>query len=83
MQLKSPEGHMVVDFYPCMTADGHVSPNFIVKHVKYYGIETISRSIITRKALREEANSRIHGYGYSVTDFHTPPVHGSPFACVT
>ena len=81
MQLTAKGGNMVVDFYPCKTADGGISPNFVLKVVRFRGIETVSKSIITRRDLRHEANSRIHGYGYEVTDFHTQPVEGNIFAC--
>jgi hypothetical protein len=76
MRLQSETGTMVVDYYPCKMEDGTVSPNFLVKVVRFRGIETMSTKIITRKQFVNECNERV-GIGYRVVDFNTVPREGS------
>jgi hypothetical protein len=79
MRLQSETGTMVVDYYPCKMEDGRVSPNFLVKVVRFRGIETMSTSVITRKKFVSECQERI-GIGYNVVDFNTVPRQGNPMA---
>lgn len=70
MQLTSKGANMVVDFYPVKFKDGSPYNRLMLKIVTFMG-GTQSKSYINKKQMREEVDSRIHGYGYEVTDMHT------------
>ena len=72
MQLTSKDANMVVDFYPVKFADGEISTRYILKTVTFMG-KTQSKRYILTKDFRREVYSRVEGYGYEVTDFHTYP----------
>ena len=72
MQLTSKGANMVVDFYPVKFADGEISTRYILKTVTFMGKSQSKRYILT-KDFRREVYSRVEGYGYEVTDFHTYP----------
>ena len=72
MQLTAQGGNMVVDFYPVKFADGEISTRYILKTVTFMG-KSQSKRYILKKDFRREVYSRVEGYGYEVTDFHTYP----------
>lgn len=72
MQLTSKGANMVVDFYPVKFADGEISTRYILKTVTFMGKSQSKRYILT-KDFRREVYSRVEGYGYEVTDYHTCP----------
>jgi len=63
---------MVVDFYPVKYHDGEISTRYILKTVTFMG-KSQSKRYILKKDFRREVYSRVEGYGYEVTDFHTYP----------
>jgi len=67
MQLVHPAETITVDFYPAAGL-----PNKFVKVVTFSGGQE-SESLITKRDMEREVDSRIYGYGYSVTKFHTSP----------
>ena len=72
MQLTSKGANMVVDFYPVKFADGEISTRYILKTVTFMGQSQSKRYVLT-KDFRREVYSRVEGYGYEVTDYHTEP----------
>tara|TARA_A100001388_G_C28334413_1_gene295988 strand:+ start:45 stop:296 length:252 start_codon:yes stop_codon:yes gene_type:complete len=72
MQLTSKGANMVVDFYPVKYHDGEISTRYILKTVTFMG-KSQSKRYILKKDFRREVYSRVEGYGYEVTDFHTYP----------
>ena len=70
MQLTAQGGNMVVDFYPVKFADGTVNNKHMLKIVTFMGTSQ-SKRYINKKDMNQEINSRVHGYGYEVTDIHT------------
>jgi hypothetical protein len=70
MQLTHPAETLTVDFYPVKYANGDVSTRIMLKIVDF-GSGQQSTSYVTKKNMNDEIDSRIHGYGYKVTDFHT------------
>ena len=72
MQLTSKGANMVVDFYPVKFADGEISTRYILKTVTFMG-KTQSKRYVLKKDFNREVYSRVEGYGYEVTDFHTAP----------
>lgn len=73
MQLTAKGGNMVVDFYPIKG-----STKFMLKIVKFKGIDTVSTKCITKRDFEREVDSRINGYGYDVTDFNMVEVSHNP-----
>jgi hypothetical protein len=67
MQLISQDGNMKVDFYPAAGLS-----NKFVQVTSFQGKE-MSERLISKRDMIDEANARIHGYGYTVTKFHTSP----------
>ena len=72
MQLTSQGANMVVDFYPVKFADGDISSRYILKTVTFMG-QSQSKRYILKHDFEREVDSRVLGYGYEVTDFHTEP----------
>jgi len=72
MQLTSKGANMVVDFYPVKFADGEISTRYILKTVTFMGKSQSKRYVLT-KDFKREVYSRVEGYGYEVTDYHTEP----------
>ena len=72
MQLTSQGANMVVDFYPVKFADGEISTRYILKTVTFMGKSQSKRYVLT-KDFKREVYSRVEGYGYEVTDYHTEP----------
>ena len=70
MQLTAKNGNMVVDFYPVKFADGTINNRHMLKIVTFMGTSQ-SKSYINKKDFDREVESRVHGYGYEVTDMHT------------
>jgi hypothetical protein len=70
MQLTAQGGNMVVDFYPVKFADGTVNNRHMLKVVTFMG-KSQSKRYINKKDMNQEIDSRVHGYGYEVTDIHT------------
>jgi hypothetical protein len=70
MQLTAQGGNMVVDFYPVKFADGSVNNKHMLKIVTFMG-KSQSKRYINKKDMNQEIDSRVHGYGYEVTDIHT------------
>jgi hypothetical protein len=69
---------MVVDYYPVKVGiNADVSPNYMLKIVKFQGVDTMSKKVITKKEFNCECEERI-GMGYQVTDFHTMPQLANP-----
>ena len=67
MQLTSKDGNMVVDFYPVKFATGEIHNRLMLKVVTFMG-KTQSKSYINKKDFQRELDSRIEGYGYTVTE---------------
>ncbi len=67
MRLVSKDGNMVCDFYPA----AGLTDKF-VQVTSFQGKE-MSERLISKRDMIDEANGRIHGYGYNVTKFHTSP----------
>ena len=65
MQLISQDGNMKVDFYPA----AGLANKFV--QVTSFQNEEMSERLISKRDMIDEANARIHGYGYQVTKFHT------------
>jgi len=63
---------MVVDFYPVKFVDGTINSRQVLKIVTFMG-GTQSKSMINKRDMEREIASRVDGYGYTVTDFHTEP----------
>ena len=72
MKLVAQGGNMVVDFYPVQFATGEIHNRLMLKTVTFDGGQ-VSKRYINKKDMVQEINSRVHGYGYEVTDFHTTP----------
>ena len=72
MQLTSIGANMVVDFYPVKFADGEISTRYILKTVTFMG-QSQSKRYILKRDFEREVDSRVEGYGYEVTDYHTEP----------
>ena len=72
MQLTSKDANMVVDFYPVKFADGEISTRYMLKTVTFMG-QSQSKRYILKCDFKYEFDSRVEGYGYKVTDFHTEP----------
>ncbi len=70
MQRTAQGGNMVVDFYPVKFADGTVNNKHMLKIVTFMG-KSQSKRYINKKDMNQEINSRVHAYGYEVTDIHT------------
>ena len=70
MQLTSKDGHMVVDFYPVKFGDGTMLDRLMLKVVNF-GNDQQSMRYINKKDMQQEVDSRVMGYGYQVTGFHT------------
>jgi len=67
MQLISQDGNMKVDFYPA----AGLSNKFV--QVTSFQNKEMSERLISKRDMIDESNARIHGYGYTVTKFHTFP----------
>lgn len=81
MQLTSKDGNMVVDFYPVKFVDGTISERQMLKTVTFMG-GTQSKSMINKRDMQREIDSRVDGYGYIVTDMHTEPqLYNSALSC--
>ena len=85
MQLLHPEDTIQVDFYPVKYWDGTISDRLIYKTVTF-GINgpdpVVSKRYINRKEMNCEIDSRVHGFGYEVIDFHTDPqLYNSALNC--
>ena len=81
MQLTSKDSHMVVDFHPVKYADGTISNRHMLKIVTFMGSGQ-SKRYINKKDMQREVDSRVHGYGYEVTDIHTDyQLFNSALAC--
>jgi len=81
MQLTSQGGNMVVDFYPVKFADGTINSRQVLKIVTFMG-GTQSKSMINKRDMQREIDSRVDGYNYEVTDIHTiPQLFNSALAC--
>jgi hypothetical protein len=81
VQLSSNTGSMVVDFYPVKFADGTISTRQMLKIVTFMG-GTRSISMINKKDMQREVDSRVNGYGYEVIGFNTiPQLYNSALAC--
>ena len=81
MKLSSNTGSMVVDFYPVKFVDGTVSDRQVLKIVTFMG-GTQSMSMINKRDMQREVDSRVHGYGYQVIGFNTiPQLYNSALAC--
>jgi len=77
MQLTANGAHMVVDFYPVKYSDGTISERLMLKVVTFCE-KTQSKSYINKRDFRREVDSRIMGYGYTVTDASmTPQLYNS------
>ena len=72
MQLTSKSSNMVVDFYPVKFADGEISTRYMLKIVTFMG-QSQSKRYILKRDFNREVYSRVEGYGYEVTDYHTEP----------
>jgi hypothetical protein len=59
------QGAMQVDFYPA----ANLSNKFV--QVTSFNGKEMSEKLISKRDMMDEANARIHGYGYQVTQFHT------------
>jgi hypothetical protein len=70
MQLTAQGGNMVVDFYPVKFADGTINNRHMLKIVTFMG-KSQSMRYINKKDMQQEVDSRVHAYGYEVTDMHT------------
>ena len=70
MQLTAKNGNMVVDFYPVKFHTGEIHNRLMLKVVTFMG-KTQSKRYINKKDFDREVESRVHGYGYEVTDMHT------------
>ena len=70
MQLTSKDGNMVVDFYPVKFYDGTISEKRMIKVLTFMG-STQSKSLINKKDMQQEVDSRVIGYNYQVTGFNT------------
>jgi hypothetical protein len=65
---------MTVDYFPLED-----SSRFMVKVLKFRGIDTMSTKCITKKDFERELNERI-GLGWEVTDFNTEVKNVNPMA---
>jgi len=72
MQLTAQGGNMVVDFYPVKFADGTINSRQVLKIVTFMG-GTQSKSMINKRDMEREVDSRVNGYGYEVTGFNEIP----------
>ena len=72
MQLTAKNGNMVVDFYPVKFATGEIHNRLVLKVVTFMG-QSQSKRYILKCDFKYEFDSRVEGYGYKVTDFHTEP----------
>ena len=81
MQLTSKDGNMIVDFYPVKFGDNTISNRHMLKVVNF-GNDQQSMRYINKKDMQQEIDSRVEGYGYQVTAFHTEPqLFNSALAC--
>ena len=81
MQLTSKDGNMVVDFYPVKFADGTISTRQMLKIVNF-SKEQQSMRYINKRDMQQEVDSRVMGYGYQVTAFHTDAqLYNGALAC--
>ena len=72
---------MIVDFYPVKYADNTISTRYILKVVTFSNCQQ-SKRYISKKDLQREVDSRVEGYGYTVTDLHTEPqLFNSALSC--
>lgn len=72
MQLTAQGGNMVVDFYPVKFADGTLHTRQVLKIVTFMG-GTQSKTMINKRDMEKEIDSRVNGYGYEVTGFNEIP----------
>ena len=72
MQLTSKDANMIVDFYPVKFADGTIHNRLMLKTVTFANCKQ-SKRYINKKDFQQEVDSRVEGYGYQVTAFHTEP----------
>ena len=81
MQLTAKGGNMVVDFYPVKFATGEIHNRLMLKIVTFMNDQQSMR-YINKKDMQREIDSRVEGYGYQVTDFHTEAqLFNSGLAC--
>ena len=81
MQLTSKDGNMVVDFYPVKFATGEIHNRLMLKVVTFMG-KSQSKRYINKNDFQREVDSRIDGYGYSVTNGEMlPQLFNSALAC--
>ncbi len=81
MQLTSKDSSMVVDFYPVKFATGEIHNRLMLKVVNFM-TDQQSMRYINKKDMQNEIDSRVEGYGYEVTDFHTEAqLFNSGLAC--
>ena len=81
MQLQSKDANMMVDFYPVKFADGTINSRQMIKIVTFMG-GTQSKSMINKRDMEREVDSRVNGYGYEVTGFHEiPQLFNSGLVC--
>jgi hypothetical protein len=72
MQLTHPASTLTVDFYPVKFADGTINSRQVLKIVTFMG-GTQSKSMINKRDMEREVDSRVNGYGYEVTGFNEIP----------
>ena len=81
MQLTHPASTLTVDFYPVKFVDGTINSRQVLKVVTFMG-GTQSKSMINKRDMEREVDSRVNGYGYEVTDFHViPQLFNSALVC--
>ena len=81
MQLTAKGGNMVVDFYPVKFATGEIHNRLMLKIVTFMNDQQSMR-YINKKDMQREIDSRVEGYGYQVTNFHTEAqLFNSGLAC--
>ena len=81
MQLTHPASTLTVDFYPVKFADGTINSRQVLKVVTFMG-GTQSKSMINKRDMEREVDSRVNGYGYEVTGFNEiPQLFNSGLVC--
>lgn len=82
MKLRSKDGHMIVDFYPVRNVIGETSQSWFLQVLTFFAGDgshaTVSKKLLTKRDMMEQANKRIHDYGYNVIDFNVIPQIGNP-----
>ena len=81
MQLTHPAETITVDFYPVKFSDGTINSRQVLKVVTF-NCGTQSKSMINKRDMEREVDSRVNAFGYEVTGFNEiPQLFNSGLVC--